>query len=592
MGRNAWLLLAAAGIGMLPHAARAEDPPAPKGPRPPVLLDADLERKVDAAIDRGVKWLLSRQAGGGWFGNRPVERDLPPRGKTGEPPLPPGFVVKVEGSLRAVRLGECALVLYALRACGVPAAERHVKKGFQWAREEYVELRDMGRLENYAVSLLLLALEAHGNPPEDPDPVDGRYGRSARRNAPIPAEDLAWMKELTAWLVRAQNSDGGFSYLSPGIPQFYDHSNSQFSLLALKAARRCGIPVPRELWVRSLEMFLRNQEATGPDVLRREPMDPGGQEYGMRTGAGRRDRARGWGYDSRAPATGSMTGAGVSSLVICRSELLGTPGYDAALDGRAEQGIRDGLAWLGLHFSVEENPGPADAPMMAKSWQYYWLYGLERAGVLAAVEQVGDHAWYPVGADYLVREQEKGGWWEQKGRFRLAGLPPDLQRQVDGLADHRTGDIDDTCFALLFLKRATHPVERGSVATEAAADSLDLSGAAALDDAAFRDLFDLVFRKFATAEPVERQARSADFVRMGTRALPLLVLRLESEEEGQRGAAIDALRMITGETRGFDAAAPEESRSAAVRAWEEWWFAKGRTLVPDVEGGRFREESE
>ena len=50
--------------------------------------------------------------------------------------------------------------------------------------------------------------------------------------------------------------------------------------------------------------------------------------------------------------------------------------------------------------------------------------------------------------------------------------------------------------------------------------------------------------------------------------------------------------MITGETRGFDAAAPEESRSAAVRAWEEWWFAKGRTLVPDVEGGRFREESE
>jgi hypothetical protein len=65
----------------------------------------------------------------------------------------------------------------------------------------------------------------------------------------------------------------------------------------------------------------------------------------------------------------------------------------------------------------------------------YFLWSLERVGVLYGLQKIGGSDWYAWGADFLLRKQSKGGEW--KGSH-YHGASPTL----------------DTCFALLFLKRA------------------------------------------------------------------------------------------------------------------------------------------
>ena len=539
---------AEAGVGKAPPAARA--------PR----RSPAFQKAVDDAIARGVAWLRRLQLPDGAYDIRPI----------------PMFHVEGAGSL-----GPTALALYTLRACGVEREDADVKRGFQRLREVYDVLkRKRQGLDNYGVSLTVLALEAHYAAEETPAAGD-RYGASpaARR---MPEADLEWMRELVRWLLEAQTKGGAFSYWSPAQGSVYDNSNAQFSLLALKAASRCGIAIPADAWRRSLEHFLGAQERKGPPAGRFAPAgvdEPGYGPGDLREVA--RDEARGWGYRDHDPSTGSMTAGGVSSLVICRSELLGTKGYPEKLDLRVEKGIRDGIAWLGANFDLAANPGPPGAPALRELWHYYWLYGLERAGVLSGVAFTGRHDWYLEGALFLLDGQRDNGSW--LGQAALDAVP----WQGAG-PDAATANFLDTCFALLFLKRATFRVDRGAVATEAGMDSLDLEGAADLDGGAFRTLHDAVFLRFRRADPVEAGERATDFVRLGTRCIPFLVLALDAETAGERAAAFDVLRRTTGLTHGYDPEGPAAARSAAVAAWEAWWFSRKGILVADAGAGRFR----
>jgi hypothetical protein len=220
---------------------------------------------------------------------------------------------------------------------------------------------------------------------------------------------------------------------------------------------------------------------------------------------------------------------------------------------------------------------------MAHLWQYYWLYGLERAGVLAGVTHVGNHDWYLEGARYLLEARRDDGSWiggpALEGGAREDGVGPDAP----------TANLLDTCFALLFLKRATSKVDRGGVATVSSHAQISLEGAADLDPGPFADLFEAVFARFRAADPAGRAARAADFVVLGPRAIPILLRRLEAEAEADRAAAIAALSATTGSDRGFDAAAAEEARALAIAAWEEWWMAAKDRLAADAAAGRFRE---
>ncbi len=535
------------------------------GAKPPggVARTADFAEKVNRAVDRGALWVCRTQDADGGFSHGSLRY-------TFGPPFD---------------LGLQALAMYTLRSCGLSPDDPIAKLGLRRLRQIYeAAKRTRGGLQNYQVSLTLLALDAWYAKSEAPG-KDDRYGKSLQPRRNASDADLAWVRELATWIVAAQTTNGSFGYQSPAPMGggWEDHSNAQFSLLALKAARRFGVEVPKPVFRRALDHFLGAQEETGPDAARKDRTGADRDGYGTtKSPSAPRDRARGWGYQcgrgKRESTSGSMTTAGVSSLVICRGELLGSPGYDPALDARVVQAIHDGLAWLGANFSVSGNPTPRGAGF-GGIWHYYYLYGLERAGVLSGVSWMGDHDWYGEGAVYLVSGQLESGAWLSGSGF--------VSRRTPGVVA-LPGDLMDTCFALLFLKKATFRVE-GAVATEEADGALDLSTAADLDDASYRAVFDTVFARYLRAAPDRRGERAVDFVRMGTRVVPLLILRLEDAEPPARAAAIEALEKVTGGTRGFRADDPGEARAVAVAAWAEWWFARRRKLAPDVGAGRFRE---
>ncbi len=68
----------------------------------------------------------------------------------------------------------------------------------------------------------------------------------------------------------------------------------------------------------------------------------------------------------------------------------------------------------------------------------YTLYGIERVGVLLGLDFLGDHEWYPEGCKFLLSKQGEDGSWSK----------------VEGTEDA----VQATCFALLFLTKATRPI--------------------------------------------------------------------------------------------------------------------------------------
>ncbi|MHC4600489.1 MAG: prenyltransferase/squalene oxidase repeat-containing protein [Planctomycetota bacterium] len=230
----------------------------------------------------------------------------------------------------------------------------------------------------------------------------------------------------------------------PGPAEVGDHSNTQYSLLALRAAKRCGIPIDPDIWADILDHFVKMQEKNGPGVRRirmLEDKKSGTVSYKPRTGVV--DRARGWCYstwkeptantDEDQSPTGSMTGVGVASILIAMDGLMGSPKLTAQRRAKANRAVNDGLAWLTFNYTVAKNPGH---PRGETGWVYYYLYGMERACVLANSRNLGTHDWYREGAEWLMKQQEAdGGWIKLSAGSYLPG----------------------TGFALLFLTKATIP---------------------------------------------------------------------------------------------------------------------------------------
>ena len=79
------------------------------------------------------------------------------------------------------------------------------------------------------------------------------------------------------------------------------------------------------------------------------------------------------------------------------------------------------LAWSALSAASADDPGAAEANRRAEKWI------TQRVGSLTRKGKFGDHWWYLEGAQHLLKEQKDGAW----------------------------GNEVDTCFALLFLRRAS-----------------------------------------------------------------------------------------------------------------------------------------
>jgi len=261
--------------------------------------------------------------------------------------------------------GATALAVFTLVTAGVPPHDRTVRAGARYIARTRFQY-------TYCTALAAMALAA-----VDPD---------AHRDKIVAARD---------WLIFAMQPGGGWGY-GRNRGERVDNSNTQFAVLGLRAAQEAGHSVPNTVW-ESIDKYFRKIQ--------------------------RRDG--GWGYRTES-SYGSMTAAGLGSLIICGAQAereirkCGQHAYDGD--------VFSALKWFDRHFSVEQNPGKGN-------WEYYYLYAVERVGVLSARRYLGGRDWYREGAHHLLA-----------GRHR---------QRPDG---RWGGDVAQTCFGLLFLAKGKAPV--------------------------------------------------------------------------------------------------------------------------------------
>jgi hypothetical protein len=205
---------------------------------------------------------------------------------------------------------------------------------------------------------------------------------------------------------------------SPGNPLVggrADNSNTQFATLALWAAGRHGLPLER-----SLDLLVRRfRHSQLPDGTWRYHVDP------------------------RSQATPAMTGAGLLGLAVGHGLDADPSRKKSVKDEQVDKGLKALGAWVGKPFGdkaarlVKRGPrgkiirvGRPRSPV-----NLYFLWTVERVGVLYHVREMDGKDWYRWGVELLLPAQEDEGSWNQ-GNYWGAN------RTID------------TCFALLFLKRA------------------------------------------------------------------------------------------------------------------------------------------
>ncbi len=382
-------LLMLGGAMFIGGAARADDKkPAPsKDPNAP--YPPEWRKRVTKAVDDGVEHLLSKQAAdGSWL---PVKEQV------------------------EWRLGYTALVTLACLKGGITGRDMQIRKAFKWMRTRKLN-------KTYEVGVLLMALHALYSPTDERKIVEvDKYGNRKIKDpclTDMTPDHRKWMKEGVQFLIKHQVG-GHWRYPEDGL----DTSNTQYALLGLWAASRCGLKIPAKVWMDSLNWLMGTQERTGRSV--RLLINEVRGDY--RVAWTEKARARGFRYTPDKPVTGAMTTAGMAGMAICQDELWSSRKFKPEMRKASRRAIRDSLAWMQDNFDVARNPGEPGG-----GWHFYYLYGMERAGILARARFMGKHDWYKEGADFLMQKQRSDGSWRNEG---------------DQLAD--------TAFAVLFLKRST-----------------------------------------------------------------------------------------------------------------------------------------
>jgi hypothetical protein len=214
-----------------------------------------------------------------------------------------------------------------------------------------------------------------------------------------------------------------------------DNSNTQFATLALWVARRHGLPVEKAVGGVN-KRFRATVNADGGWAY-----IPATRGPGMHHGA--------MGGDS----TASMTSAGLLGLAVGYG-VVGEMAEEKAMEGQKDKDkdkekkelplpdmtkdaiLLRGLAALSTSVGVPAEKlkaagRPAVIPQIGGQ-SFYFLWSLERVCVALDLDTIGGKDWYGWGAELLLVSQQADGSWQ--GQY--------------------SGNKADTCFALLFLKRA------------------------------------------------------------------------------------------------------------------------------------------
>jgi hypothetical protein len=441
MGRGKWTILTLALLFLLAIHADAfaqgqpPQPPRRKVPTPPNNPVELNKQNIEKAVKKGVGYLRGRQkSDGSWD-----YLDWP-------------FYLNMPGVETHLTMGCTALSCLAMLKGGVKPNDPAITKGLNFCRNHPLQ-------HVYCVSCLILALEALYTEPEPEPEKEKEVSPEEKMRTSIaknPAKDFkkkvtprdkAKIMDLIRWLLEKQQTSV-WRYPMHGE----DASNSQYVALAFSAAMRMKIGIPADHCKRMAQWFLKWQEKKGPEVkgfsvpaadrsmreLRKIEKEIKKRITKIESGL-KRDKdkskadsmttevvdeareklfapekkkmyARGWCYmpeDTenlpwRKVITGAMTTSGVIALTVCKSYLEGKKECSSKMAKAVNKGIRDGCAWLAHHFTVSRNPAGGGQGVIH---HYYYLYGLERAGMITLTPKFGEHDWYKDGAKLILAQQ-------------------------------------------------------------------------------------------------------------------------------------------------------------------------------------------
>jgi Squalene-hopene cyclase C-terminal domain/Prenyltransferase and squalene oxidase repeat len=432
------------------------DPNAPK-------VKADLQTRINEAIQRGVEALKAMQDKDGSWG--PVRATRSYDGTR-------------EGNFVRDELGPTAWAVYTLAKCGVKKTDPAIDNGLKYIanntkfvfdviggkpkeatpppgkgkkpgagkdkdkdepenRQRNISQSNPRTLTSYESAAIVLMIEAVY---ESSAKLTGKHRKrrlvtesptSLPDGSRIPKDTWKMMHERILYLTvgrRASPGKGGTSIIGQqnlkenGIdpksknaggwrygqanPNDADLSATQFVLLALRAASQAGYPI--------------------------EKVSPATWELAAQYAKNCQKPDGGFGYQVGGPSYASMTACGIGCLLICKEqmELSAEKKPPQWIDGA----IQSGMDWLDKNFDAEKNAGHTERPEL-----FYYLYGVERVGDLSGRKEFNGKDWYLRGATLLLERQQGDGGWSD-----ATGFPPH--------------NVLGTCFALLFLKRATIPV--------------------------------------------------------------------------------------------------------------------------------------
>lgn len=361
---------------------------------PQQAQDDEFQKKVDAAIDKGVQWLLAQFKSGNIGEQRKAEIVLLTLVHSGLRRDHP-FLVENINKLLGRNLAETYNV--GLRGLLLEKLDR---KFYQEA------LAEIG----------MYFIESQCD--------NGQWTYSGRSRKPGPARFAPVPTKRKDDAIQPGSTRSDDDGIVPGKPKKLppkgkkaavktgDNSNTQYGVLGLFAASRANVEIPKEVWEKVEKWFEEKQNSDG-----------------------------GWGYAcADVPdgggnglvgnsSSGSMTTAGLTALIVAKFYL--------GKDWKADPKVQKGLTWLGNNLSYSSNPG--GSPI----WHYYYLYGLERVGMISGMKEFGGKDWYKGGAEWLLGAQKDDGHWT-------------ADKTGEALCD----DVTNTCFAILFLRRATPELKR------------------------------------------------------------------------------------------------------------------------------------
>jgi squalene-hopene/tetraprenyl-beta-curcumene cyclase len=240
------------------------------------------------------------------------------------------------------------------------------------------------QLQNYVTSVNVMALVAADR--DSYRPVIGDAAKFLKK--------LQWDEEEG----KKEGDDfyGGAGYDSKSRP---DLSNTQLFLDALKAA---GVPPDDPAFKKAMIFVSRCQNLKGENDERpwADKINDGSFIYSAAAG-GQTKAADDLPLDAPRPGYGSMTYAGIKSLIYCGVS-------------KDDPRIKKAYEWVQKHYTVEENAG---MPPGRKQWGLYYYYHsmakcLDALGVDEVVDPNGvKHDWRAELTAALAKRQRPDGSW-------------------------------------------------------------------------------------------------------------------------------------------------------------------------------------